>query len=84
MIFSLFKLSGFTTVHQSSDLHCYYTTQEVFSGDTLMGIAKEHSAYANKSLKKYVKEIMKLNNMNSTKIYAGQILVIPYYTEEVK
>lgn len=57
----------------------YYTSISVESGDTLWDIAKEHRPEGC-SINSYINEIIELNHMNSSTLYAGQHIII-YYME---
>lgn len=62
----------------------YYTSMTVSAGDTLWTIAAEHMGesghYASAS--EYITEVMRMNGLDNETIYAGQHLVIPYYSAE--
>ena len=65
-----------------SDLtYKYFTGITVQSGDTLWSIAEEYmDAEHYDSIQAYIKEVMKTNNMHSDSIIAGQLLIVPYYS----
>ena len=48
----------------------------VHSGDTLWGIASEYSDPA-KDIRKNIKDICEINDINSGNIYPGQIIKVP-------
>ena len=49
------------------------------SGDTLWDIASKNCCDEYESIDDYIEDIMKINNMSSTRIIAGYNLLIPYY-----
>ena len=61
----------------------YFTSIEVAYGDTLWSIAEEYKdlEYYD-SNQEYVDEVVRMNNLSSTQITAGQCLIIPYYSTE--
>ena len=61
----------------------YYTEVCVESGDTLWDIAMEHMTEEYRSVNEYIREIKKINHLGATLQY-GQILTIPYYSDERK
>lgn len=60
----------------------YYTSIAVTSGDTLWTIASEHKGIYYDSETDYIEEVMHINALKNETIYAGQHLVIPYYSTE--
>ena len=61
----------------------YFTSIEVESGDTLWTIAEEYKdENFYESTKEYVEEVIRMNNLSSTQITAGQFIIIPYYSTE--
>ena len=62
----------------------YYTSIRVESGDTLWSIADEYIADFNLSKEDYIKEICQLNHISEDDIHAGEYIIIPYYSHEVK
>ena len=77
-------LSGFSHPGQVKDSYLYYTAVTVDRGDTLYGIASEYVNQQPHSLSRYIDEIMELNNMKAPTVYYGQVLIIPYYSKELK
>lgn len=61
----------------------YYTSIEVTSGDTLWTIATDHMGMHYDSETDYIKEVMQMNALHNDTIYAGQHLVIPYYSSQI-
>lgn len=63
----------------------YYTQIEIQGGDSLWSIAgryMENGPYESRN--DYMKEVIKLNQLSSTKILKGQYLVVPYYEDVYK
>ncbi len=54
-------------------------------GESLWDIANEHMTEEYDSPKTYIKEVKSINSLTDVdKIYAGQRIVIPYYSTELK
>lgn len=64
-------------------LYKYYTSIDISYGDTLCSIADEY-AYGFDSSKEFIDEVMFTNHMLDDSIVAGQSLIIPYYSTELK
>lgn len=64
-------------------LHKYYTDVRVESGDTLWDIAMEYMTEEYRSVNEYIREVKKINNIG-TGLQCGQILTVPYYSDELK
>ncbi len=62
----------------------YYTSITVSSGDSLWTIAAEHMGNHYDSAVEYIEEVMNMNGLSSETIYAGQHLVIPYYSADYR
>lgn len=61
----------------------YYTSIVVTSEDTLWSIAAANMGSHYDSKSDYIKEVIHMNSLKDETIYAGQHLVIPYYSSEV-
>ena len=58
----------------------YYKSVEISKGDTLWSIANDNFDAAHyKDINEYVKEVKKLNALNSDNIIAGSHVIVPYY-----
>ncbi len=62
----------------------YYTSVTVESGETLWSLADRHIDYSYyKDKNSYISEVKSINHLDdSCFIKAGQILILPYYTNE--
>lgn len=84
IISSFTVLSGFTHAERQSGKYLYYTSVTVDKDDTLYGIASEYVNMQPRSLERYMKQIMELNHMKAPTVYYGQVIVVPYYSDELK
>lgn len=62
----------------------YYTSVRVEAGDTLWDMADEYVEGFNISKSKYIAEVCELNGISGDDIQAGDYIVMPYYSQEVK
>ncbi len=62
----------------------YYATVRVESGDTLWDMADEYIEGFNISKTEYIAEVCQLNGICEDDICAGEYVVMPYYSQEVK
>lgn len=62
----------------------YYTSIRVESGDTLWTIADEYVEGFNLSKSDYIAEVCQLNEISEDEIHAGDYIVVPYYSQDVK
>ena len=85
IIFIVFALYPNKSNAQSQDGASYKYFHKIYveSGDTLWSIAQENKSDS-ESTKEYIKEVKTINKLKSDDLYAGQMLVVPYYTEELK
>lgn len=62
----------------------YYKSIMIEEGDTLWSIASQNlnDVNINITISAYIKEIMKMNGLQSDRITAGMYLVIPYYSND--
>ncbi len=62
----------------------YFTSILIQPGDTLYSIAQQYADGHYASIYDYVEEICLTNHLLDDKIYAGNYLIIPYYSTEFK
>lgn len=63
----------------------YYTSIEIQYGDTLWDIAQAYYSEEYDSLDDYIHEVMKINHLQQeSAIAAGEHLIVPYFSEELK
>ena len=62
----------------------YYVSIRIESGDTLWTIADEYIDGFNLSKDDYIDEICQINSISEDTIHAGDYIVVPYYSKEVK
>lgn len=61
----------------------YYKSIMIEEGDTLWSIASQNlNNESNITISSYIKEIMKMNGLQSDRITAGMYLVIPYFSSD--
>lgn len=65
-------------------LYKYFHMIEIEAGDTLWEIAKENYDPSSQTIKEYIAEVMNINHLYGTEIYAGERIMIPYYSAELK
>lgn len=63
-------------------LYKYYHRIEVEEGDTLWSIAKENYTPCEQTIQEYIAEVEQINHCTNGIIYAGEYLMIPYYSSE--
>lgn len=82
VIFIVFTLYPNKSNAQSQDGASYKYFHKIYveSGDTLWSIASENKS-DKESTTDYIKEVKSINKLNSDDLYAGQMLVVPYYEE---
>ena len=67
-----------------SSYHKYYESIRVESGDTLWTIADEYIDGFNLSKTDYIAEVCQINQISEDEIHAGDYIVVPYYSQDVK
>ncbi len=72
--------SGLHTVTATApEAYKYYTHLTVEEGDSLWDIAGRYMGHEYKCRAAYIKEVKEINHLNSSCIYAGTVLVVPYF-----
>ena len=67
-----------------SSYNKYYVSIQVESGDTLWTIADEYIDGFNLSKNDYIAEVCQINQISEDEIHAGDYIVVPYYSQDVK
>lgn len=67
-----------------SSYNKYYVSIRIESGDTLWTIADEYVEGFNLSKSNYIKEVCQINSISEDNIQAGDYIVVPYYSQDVK
>ena len=62
----------------------YYVSIRVESGDTLWTIADEYVDGFNIDKTDYIEEVCQINEISKNEIHAGDYIVVPYYSQDVK
>ena len=64
----------------------YYTNITVEAEESLWEIAEEYIDYEHyKDMNSYINEVKSINHLDdASMIFAGQMLIVPYYSEEYK
>ena len=62
----------------------YYVSIRVESGDTLWTIADKYVEGYNLSKEDYIAEVCQINEISGDDIHAGDYIVVPYYSQDVK
>lgn len=67
-----------------SSYNKYYVSIRVESGDTLWTIADKYVEGFNLSKTDYIQEVCQINGISEDNIKAGDHIVVPYYSQEIK
>ena len=59
----------------------FFTSYVVKSQDTLWDIASEYITPEYTDINEYIRAVIRSNQMTSTDIYPGQLLILPYYSD---
>ena len=79
------KLTVEATQKKAQEPYKYYTEIRVQRGDTLWDIANKYmDSRVYRSLDDYMDEIREINSISYNRIYNGQQLIIPYYSEQLR
>ncbi len=80
---SVIVKAGGSSVRDGEDK--FYTNVTVEEGDTLWSIAENNIDYEHyEDIYDYMNELRRMNNMSSDKIYAGENLIVTYYSSVVE
>lgn len=85
LVFIAVFIFGFETASADSNLRVnerkYFTSYVIKRGDTLWDIADRYITPEYDNINEYIREITISNQMDSTDIYPGQLIIIPYYAD---
>ena len=81
---SLFIVKAKASSEDETIKYKYYTSITVESGETLWDIAGRNMCDEFDSMTAYVNEVKHINHIKENKIYAGEDLIVPYYSSEYK
>ena len=70
--------------HETAPSYKYYTNICVESGETLSSIADRYYSLDFPSKGAYIDEVRFINHLDSDRIYAGELLIVPYFSQEIK
>ena len=63
----------------------YYTSYTVNEGENLSTLAKRYMTKDYRSADSYISEVVSINHlMSASDIYAGQVIILPYYSTDIK
>ena len=78
--------SAFASAHEiptEDPVSCkYFQSIEITKGDSLWNLADSYMSEEYASKEEYIEDIVKLNHLESTTIYDGQKLIVPYYSTD--
>ena len=80
----VFTLSIQSKAGEDHEVYKYYTSVEVASGDTLWTIADKYMGEGSFDKREYIEEVKQLNHMYGDDITAGEFLVVPFYSAEMR
>ncbi len=75
---------GRTHVTANQNSYKYYTDVTVEPEDSLWSIASDYYTEDCQDMNTYVNEIKSINGMVSDEVKYGDVLIIPYFSEELK
>lgn len=67
----------------SANEHIYYTNYSVCEGESLWSISKKYMDYNHyDDINDYMDKLIEINGLSSEYLYAGQNLIIAYYSDD--
>ncbi len=71
--------------HSDRPSYKYYTSYTIQDGENLSMLAKRYISDEYSSVDKYISEVVSINHIASASdIFAGQVIILPYYSEDIK
>ncbi len=83
-VISFFVTSLVLNAREKAPSYKYYTSITVAGGDTLYDIARKYITSEYSDIDRYVKEVSSINHLEDDCIYAGENIIVPYYSNEYK
>jgi len=84
-LFLALLISGcFSKAKAADNYYKYFKSVTVQSGETLYDYADQYADFHYDSAEEYIKEVAKINKINPDKIIAGNNIIVPYYSLELK
>lgn len=81
---NFFMINVKASSEQETITYKYYTSITIEAGETLWDIAGTYMSDEFSSVQKYIDEVKNINHLTNDKIYAGENLIVPYYSSEYK
>lgn len=81
---NFFMINAKASSEQETITYKYYTSITIEAGETLWDIAGTYMSDEFPSVEKYIDEVKNINQLKNDKIYAGENLIVPYYSCEYK
>lgn len=78
-------ISGcFSKAQAADNYNKYFKSVTIERGETLYDYADRYADFHYDSAEEYISEVAKINSINPDRIIAGNNIIIPYYSLEVK
>lgn len=81
-IFLLFAQPAEANDGSEEVFYKYYHRIEVMEGETLWSIAQQNYNAQSQTIREYIEEVRQINHRDGEIVYAGEELMIPYYSTE--
>ena len=81
---NFFQINAEASSEQGVIAYKYYTSITVQGGETLWDIANAYMSDEFSNVQKYIDEVKNINRLKDDRIYAGEELIVPYYSCEYK
>lgn len=76
------SISAMANSPDRPELHKYYTSIAVESGDTLWALAADYVTDGLMDREEFIAEVSELNHLSDGQIHSGAYLIVPYYAPE--